>query len=196
MEKKVIKFAPTKKVGFGFPGQNEDYFIEVRPYITVAEQSELIELYLDSYFNSDNYGNEQSQIIAECAVVLYILDHLTNIDISNEDIDNVLASKLWKYVKEHISNYEDFRHNLSEVIKNKKEQIALEKSVGVMVDRAVNKVAELVENISKNTDVDKIKEVITSSLKELEQSPMAPVFAESQQDQVNKKVRKSRKKVA
>jgi hypothetical protein len=195
MDKKVIKFTPLKKVGFGFPGQNEDYFIEVRPYLDVAEQSELIELYLDSYFNSDNYGNEQSQIIAECAVVLYILDHLTNVEISNEDIDNVLASKLWSYVKERISNYDDFRHNLNEVIKNKKEQIALEKSVGVMVDKAVNKVVELVSNISQNTDVDKIKEVITSSLKEMEQSPMAPVFKEAQQDQV-KKVRKSRKKVA
>lgn len=189
MEKTVITIKPVKNVSFDYG----DYSVEVRPYMTVDEQSVAMALYLDECFNLDGYTSESDYLRAEYALVLYVLDNLTSIDISGLSIDDILSSGLWKIAQNHIANYGEFRANLENVIKNKKEQIALEKSIGVTIDKLATKLESLVLNLSQ-ADPEKFKESAMSVLKAMEESKIAPVFAEAQQEKTEKKVRAKRGK--
>jgi hypothetical protein len=200
MEKKKLVVKPVDNHVFLY--QNNP--IEIRPYLTAVEQAILIEEYVSNYFYPNTgmvSGVDCDYLGAEYYLMLDIINRLTSVlvddkeDVKGLSLEELVTTTLWVEIKSHISNYKEFREMLDRVVSDKKEQIALTKSVGATIDRVVEKVEEALLNLAQNVDPEKLKEVATGLLKDMEKSPMAPVFAEAQQEKVEK-VRRTRKKKA
>jgi hypothetical protein len=174
---------------------------KIRPYLTGGEQAEIINEYLNQYFYSPNHFVEDSEVDfigAEFYLIMSVVDKVTNIEVLKDgiSIEEIIASGLWEIIKRRITNYAEFRAMLDRVISDKKEQLALAKSVGATIDRVVEKVEETLLNLAQNVDPDKLKEVATGILRDMEQSPIAPAFKEAQQEKVEKARRTRKKKTA
>jgi hypothetical protein len=195
MEKKKLVVKPIENITTAF--QNKP--IEMRPYLSAVEQAILIEDYINNYFYSDQpmvASVGYNYIGAEYYLMFDIINRLTDVAVEGDGItvEDLVTSTLWIAVKSGISNYKEFRETLDRVVADKKEEIALAKSVGTTIDRVVEKVEETLLNLAQNVDPDKLKEVATGILRDMEKSPIAPAFKEAQQEEVAKKTRGRRKK--
>jgi hypothetical protein len=194
-----LEAVEAKPVNFEFLGN----LIKVNPILSLADQALMIQHYLGFYFDPLNEiipGTSTNYIGAECSLIFEILDKNTNVNMT-EDSDVLISRGLWKEVSSHIINYSEFRQNLDRVVQDKKEELALEKSVGTVIDGLVTKVTDFIERLASiNIDDEglaKLKATAQELLTGIEQSPVAEVFKESskqaQLDTVAKTTRKPRK---
>lgn len=160
------KFLMTDANPVIFPFGRE--MIKVLP-IPLPKQVSFIKEYVNYYFAEgdfiDNYFN------AEWTLVLGITDVCTNLPIIEEGenitLEYLVTSGLWENVKSAIINYEEFIRNLNDVLKKISEQKALEKSIGVTVDKLAGQLFVFLDKIS-NLDLseDGIKKLLTELRKE------------------------------
>lgn len=153
-EKVNIKFPGMEKQLIRYKGQD----VLVEPYITISAQTQLIREYFAFLF--DDLGNDlpARYIIAEHALILGIINYQTNIELDNVDADQLFASDLWGAVRKEILNYESFRQKLDNAIKFYQKELALEKSVGTVLEDISAKVIAFVDKIS-NMNTDDIKNI-------------------------------------
>jgi hypothetical protein len=143
--------------------------IKVLP-IPLPKQVSFIKEYVNYYFAEgdfvDNYFN------AEWTLVLGIADNCTNIPIIEEDGENItleylVTSGLWEQIKSRVVNYEEFIKNLKDVLSKISEQKALEKSIGVTVDRIADQLFMFLDKVGKlDLSEEGIKKLLTELRKE------------------------------
>lgn len=198
MEKKPFSFIlEEENETIGFQGNK----VVVSKFITYPEQVAIVDNYLSNYFfpNKELMGNfvKQDYLGAEFALVLAIVDLKTNIEIKHEnfDLENFINSGMWDKVKSAISNYEDFRSKLERMVRDAKEQIILEKSIGSVIDGLTSKAMILVENLGdklSETDLNELKETANNLISELKAAPISEIFQETEKQKISKKVTKSK----
>jgi hypothetical protein len=188
MEDKIVVKFDEKKSIIEFDGQN----IEVTRFIPGALQAYLIEQYIQEYFYSVGDrkilpGLLRNYLGAELHMKLTILDRLTNVQISNgEDIEygDRICTELWGLVVQEIDNYFDFEESLSNVLKEVKKEIEIEKSVGGVIAGVADNINELLRKLNSISpeELKKLVEDGQGLLKGLEESPISGVFREAEQN--------------
>jgi hypothetical protein len=133
-----------EKIKLEFPEEKFQYFsfgkitIEVNPCINLKNKSELIINYINSYINEKN--NIDGYLEAEYGLVLGILEHNTNIDISDFNYDNlnsIFSSGLWNEVKNRLINYGELELDIDKILKNIKYKESYESNFNEMVKSLV-----------------------------------------------------------
>lgn len=176
MEKKEITISPRKPVVFDYGTMTN---IEVNPYLSIDNRRKIAETYLASFFEKNDKGEfVLNEFQAEYALVLAITDLCTNLSIdfsgNFDKFDNLMGSGLWDEIKNKIVNYTEFRMQLSGMVKHIREDIAVEKSIGAVLDKIFATVAPLVEKLSvadiSNEGIEKASATIMSKMDEFKQA--------------------------
>lgn len=146
MEKEKITVVSKKPVSFEYNGQT----IKVLPYITPATELILLRDYVDLCFSLNSVPDSHQQ--AEWGLIMGIIHNQTSIPIA-EDEDNVgleeiVCSGIYEVILQHIANYAQLRTNLGNILHIIEEKIALEKSIGSIVQKISDKVFEFLDKIS------------------------------------------------
>ena len=168
MEKKEITILPKKDVVFDFGNMTD---IRVSSFLSVDVKRQIAEAYLSAFFNiDDSEGLSLNELMAEYALVLSIVDLCTNLSVdfsgSFEKFDNLIGSGLWEKIESSISNYDEFRSQLNNMVKHIREDVALEKSVGSVLEKLVGIVNEGIKKIS---ELDISSEKIADLLKPIDE---------------------------
>jgi hypothetical protein len=125
--------------------------IEVLPYIVPSRQLELIRNYIALYFTGS--VEAENRLSAEWGLILQLMDSQTNVSVFEEvdsvSLDSIITSGLWDEIQKYICNYEDLLENLYFVVGSMKDSIALDKSVGSILQNVSDKVLEFVDKISE-----------------------------------------------
>lgn len=146
--------------------------ITVFPYLKVGDKSTLIAEYLSALYSDPSTDLEIRYLIAEYAVMMRLIDTVTNIDIDNLDPDVVVHSGLYKEITSRIANYSEFRYELEEVCKIRQEEIAIKNSIGAVLQNLVDKLNKTLENASQ-MDAESIRQAgkeFTDNLKQLNEN--------------------------
>lgn len=185
MEKQAIKIDYKKPVKIDFNDQE----VIVVPYIDMTTRIVIIKNYVGMLFGA---GDPPSNLVgAEYALMLGVLDSNTNVDISNEiDIDAIVGSGLWDLVRNKIENYQELRSEIGSIVRQVREEIAFEKSMGNSFDKIAKSIEKFFQNIS-NLDLSEsgIKDLLDKMKLELTE------YKKITQPEI-KPVKKTRKKVA
>lgn len=145
MDKVKLEFVIPKEEIIKY-GEHE---IKIVPFLQTAQQVVLINNYVDDYFSEreDKLIKESkyNYLEAELNLMNYILQSVTNIDISDFNANLYSDIVLWDNIKKSIINYDEFRKRLDMVVEIIKENIALENSLGKVVENLINKINEFVD---------------------------------------------------
>ena len=172
MEKKSIEIKKTAKpIVVEFQGQE----ITVLPYLTLETKKTLMMYYLSTM--NDYNPIEDNFLVAENSLILGIIDHQTDIEIDNifhrvenenvkVSIDEIISSGLWDLVKANLVNLAEFKIEIDKVVKLAREDIAIQKSVGMTFDKLSNGIMNF---LSKISEVDLSKEGVSKILEALDQ---------------------------
>lgn len=168
LEKQKLILEDKKLVHLDF----EKNDILVKPYLSITDKVLILKTYIDNFFKEDNLV--ESYLMAEYAIVLSVIDLCTNISIEDADVNNFISSGLWAKIHPLIENYAELEIDIFNVIKYMREDIALEKSVGNVIDNTSAKIIELVNNLSKidvsKEGLDKILNQINKNIDSLSPS--------------------------
>jgi hypothetical protein len=147
MNKAKLDISSKEPKNFIFNNQK----IEVLPYIVPSRQLELIRNYIALYFTGS--VEAENRLSAEWGLILQLMDSQTNVSVFEEvdsvSLDSIITSGLWDEIQKYICNYEDLLENLYFVVGSMKDSIALDKSVGSILQNVSDKVLEFVDKISE-----------------------------------------------
>jgi len=167
--------------------------IELVPYLGFTQQVFLINAYLKEYFKETETPmvelDKYHYIDAEYSLFNYILQLLTNIDTGELPEDLYVDEDFFEKLTSHILNYKSFRCRLDNILNEAKEQMALEKSIGVAITNAIKKVEGFVVSLS-SLDSKAIEELKNSSLEIVKKLEETSIF----KTEVPSQVKKTRKK--
>jgi hypothetical protein len=127
---------------------------------------------------------------AEHALRLDIIQALTDIEVSDEDISIFLYGDIFYQIENAIENYEEFQDVLYQTIEDVEKSLALKSSVGKVLEGLSVKVSSFLENmneISKNLkpeDLDKIKDIAGNLEKQLASPLIGGVVEDMQRGKV------------
>jgi hypothetical protein len=145
--------------------------IEVMPFISLSEQTFLIENYIENYFGTpkDILINDTKYHYFEAEIELKYLVTLFKTNINVEDLDNEFFTNiaLWKEITDKIENWHDFKNTLERVICDIKQQETLENSVGKIIKDLVEKGYGLLDKLS-DLNPEEIKKAGDEGLKLIE----------------------------
>jgi hypothetical protein len=140
----------VKNIDFDFKiNEKEKLHVEVIPYISMENEVILMQSYIQSYFNKDNFDFVLNYISAENGNILGVLDLCTNIDIKNINVDDVVGSGLWTWVKNRIKNYDKFENDLQKIVIQINKNNEIEKSMGNSFDKVSNAVVQFFGKVSE-----------------------------------------------
>lgn len=188
MEKVRITFSEYENVFLKFNNQK----IEIRPYLKMAEQVELINKYLENYLfgNSAVSLSAYDFVGAELQLMLTVIDLLTNIEVADNDGNllvnegDVVVSGLWDEIKSKIDNYVQFRELLDRVVEDVKYQIVLQHSIGTVINGVVEKANVMIDKLTSMDitpeTIEKIKEMSKEVTENIGKNPVvAEAFKEA-----------------
>jgi|GEM_PF-2764440 len=197
MEKQDFSLNVPENVQIAYKGNT----VDIKPFITISEQIQLINNYISNYFLPDDNNvamTRSDELNAEYALKLEVLDLCTSIEVDNNSMV-VFYDELWNEIEIHIVNYNEFRGILYGIMSEIKREQSLEKSIGSVIDNfstklefVLNKLSEYISDF-KIEDIEKIKEAGLSLLKELEDSPVAEIFKEVEIGKIEKTLKKEKK---
>lgn len=174
MEKVKINFDvySDKKERFTFG----DILVEVKPYLSTAEQIFLINKYIQDYFQEDElFPNMKWNCFrAELNLKIVLLQMSTNIDIDDIN-DNIYTHvEFWKNIFDRIENYKEFEALLYACIEDMKETIRIEKSIGTVLENLVSEGYSLLEKIPEMSpeEIEKLQKETANLAEKLESSSL------------------------
>jgi hypothetical protein len=148
----------------------------VIPFLSVGQQTVLINNYLNDYFGENPnplvQGTKYNYLEAEYKLMNYILQGNTNIDAAEFD-DNMYAdSDFFEKITSEIANYEDFRYKLEYIIEDIKEQFTLTNSVGTVLSGLAGQLSGFLDSIKdiKPEDIERMQQETANLAKTLEES--------------------------
>jgi len=174
MDKKSFKFTKVEPEVITIEYQEQE--VKVRSILYIAEQAQLIENYIQNRFFPKEVmlsATGHDILGAEHALRLDIIQALTDIEVSDEDISIFLYGDIFYQIENAIENYEEFQDVLYQTIEDVEKSLALKSSVGKVLEGLSVKVSSFLENmneISKNLkpeDLDKIKDIAGNLEKQL-----------------------------
>jgi len=139
------------------------YKIKVKPYLSLADQMALTQVYLEEYF-----GKEQTRILeSEYKLVYGIFDFCTDVNIESMTINGLLSNyKMWEEVKSKIKNYGEFRALLARTVEEVKESKRIEKSLGTVLETLFDRLSGLLSTDISPESIEKVQQL----LKDVEES--------------------------
>lgn len=171
IEKQKIEFKETEyqEVGFG------KYKIKVKPYLSLADQMALTQVYLEEYF-----GKEQTRILeSEYKLVYGIFDFCTDVNIESMTINGLLSNyKVWEEIKSKIKNYGEFRALLARTVEEVKESKRIEKSLGTVLESLFDRLSGLLSTDISPESIEKVQQL----LKDVEDSKILKKATELYKD--------------
>ena len=151
MEKINITIKRKKYVTFTFLETD----ILVDPYIDVNTKTMLVTTYVDAIVSAPN--EIAGYLEAEYGLKLGIIELLTNVNIKDITLDEIVCSGLWDEVCSKVINYMELRDDIDRIL----EQVKYSQSLVSTINKLVKQISELLENV-KNLDMS--QEGITSLL--------------------------------
>lgn len=142
--------------------------INIKPYLSMLDKVGLAMEYLSTLFNGEDSDISSRYFISEYALILQIVDIISNIDVSDINADFLIYSSLWDEIKKRIVNYESFRYDLNRIILFYQNDKNLELSAGVVLDKLANKASETMDKIS-SLDSKELKETSENFVNALNQ---------------------------
>jgi hypothetical protein len=135
IEKKKVSFKKPKNISVEVGEET----ITIRPYLTIPEESSLIQEYIDSLYNKE-FPLVYDFLMAEHGLMLHLVDICTDMDIENLITDDLINSSVWNEIKTK-SFYIDLRYKIDSIVK----RIDEEKSLGNIIQKLADK-AEILLN--------------------------------------------------
>jgi len=147
--------------------------IQVNPFMGIAQQSFLINKYLEAYFVKTEISlvalSEYDYLGAEFALKDYVFQTSTNLETATLDNNFYCDPGLWSAITSEIVNYDKFRFVLDYIVDEIKEQKMLNNQLGKILSGLLDKLnnvfanitPEEIEKLQKETGelADKLKEV-------------------------------------
>lgn len=189
MQKIEIKLKESKFQAHSYGGKN----IEIKNFISLAEETVIIDDYLENYFEVDEDSGDVSYEhgSAEFALMTQVIDVFTNIKVTEEDggekINLVIdvasgdIEGLFGVVSEAIGNYGSFRARLDRTVCDAKEILSYKRSLESKVNGLLENVSSFLLKIAEDItsdNIENIKESLTSLAKEVEDSPLKGIMEE------------------
>lgn len=142
------------------------YEITVRKSLTIAEQVNLISNYIETYFLTPEkertiQGMSYDPLAAETGLIFGVLEYTTNIDMDDLPVSLVFETEFYKQIFEAITNYESFMKRLDLCVKIIDKEVERQKSLGGVVDIAMQKILKTLENF-ENLDAEHIEQIADS----------------------------------
>ncbi len=139
------------------------YKIKVKPYLSLADQMALTQVYLEEYF-----GKDQTRILeSEYKLVYGVFDFCTDVNIESMTINGLLSNyKMWEEVKSKIKNYGEFRALLARTVEEVKESKRIEKSLGTVLESLFDRLSGLLSTDISPESIEKVQQL----LKDVEES--------------------------
>lgn len=147
MDKIKLVFPEIEKTKFDFNNQE----IEVNKYATPAHERAIADYAIQtSESNNDVIDIDSLPAVSSYSKFEYgfiggVLVTMTNIDLDDLNIDNVVESGLWATIKSCIVNYFDLAVAVEKVYSLRKQETNLESKLNKLVDN----IGTFIENISK-----------------------------------------------
>jgi len=140
MKKKTLSLGKKPNKTIQIKGES----IQVKPYISFADQILIAEGYISSLYSA-NTSLENRRIVAEYTLIVSIVDLCTSISIDSENFyDNVVSAGVWDTIKSNILNYDSFRDLLKESV----EHVEKSTSLTSTVNNLVNTIIVFLDNLS------------------------------------------------
>jgi hypothetical protein len=170
-----FKISPKKNVRLDF----QDMDIEIKPYIDLQDEIELIRNYVDTLYKDIDSKTEleiaDNFITAEYAFIIAVLDKCTNITIlsdpdnesENIDINAIIGSGLWYQIREKIDNYYDVESRIMDAISAIKHRNIIVHSVGKVLETVSTQLVEVMKTLS-DLDPEKFATVVKDFSDKLE----------------------------
>lgn len=171
MDKVKVEFRLPKNKTIEYNGVE----IEIIPFMGLDLQAFLISKYVEDYFNTETgviTKDQYDYFTAEANLFSNIMQVCTNIDpdcINNEILGD---EALRQVITSQLINFDKFMVRLMNIVKDIKDQIVADKSVGVVIDRLIkegyailNKFAEI-----KPEDLQKVTKDSLALMDRLENS--------------------------
>jgi hypothetical protein len=156
LEKKIEKKKVSLKKPKNISVEVGEETITIRPYLTIPEESSLIQEYVDSLYNKE-FPLVYNFLMAEHGLTLHLADICTDMDIENLIADDLINSNVWNEIKTK-AFYTDLRYKIDSIVK----RIDEEKSLGNVIQKLADK-AEILLNKLLAIDTSKFNmEEITS----------------------------------
>ena len=153
-QKIKLEFSPVEETTFQFQGKE----IAVRPYLSISEKISISDEYLNLLFGDNTMEIGNRYLLAEHSLILHLIDIVSNVDVEEIDINQVIYSGLWEGIKNRIVNYESFRFDLNRLISLYQSEQSLELSLGRVVENVGNKIFEVLNKLS-DLNAQEFKEV-------------------------------------
>ena len=168
IDKVKINVPAIKSVTIEFNKQD----IEVKTYISMTDEMTLLKNYVQCYLD-DNL--QDALFVAEKSFELGIIDLYTNIDISEFNLDNAIASGLYSSIIDKIDNYgvlDRIRESAKLALEKKMNTVSMDANISKFL-RNVNSVLEKASgmDVSKegiqalvtelNRNIDKTKDLLS-----------------------------------
>lgn len=190
MEKRTVEFKTPENVVI----KREGLGITIKPFLSLAEMSGIINEYCSTYFSP--VLKEDSKSIkmdswryfdADFAMKLAVLDFCTDMTVTEGAFENLFYDEsIYNAVTKEILNYNTFLMLLYGVVDNIKKQIEIKKSIGAVVEGLGEKLASLLSQVSesieafKPEDIDALKKAGSELVDKIAENPMVKgVFAEA-----------------
>jgi hypothetical protein len=193
MDKKKLNFLQktTGQIQFA------DNVIETELYISPAVQGYLISQYLNDLYkepkSGETFASGLCRLSAETMLMINVLENCTSIDTDSISEDVFLSSQLYDVynrVREVIHNFSDFRQVLDKTVEDRERQIALEYSVGKVLEGAVSKVIEAAEWFTNlkidDAQLEELKKAAKEITEDLAKSPISQVLNEANKEKATK----------
>ncbi len=180
MDEKIkiaFKSPEIKSISFG------DQIIKVKTYISLAEQKELIQFYIQEYFEPSSFKFTPYDLLeAEYVWKVNLIDICSNIELFSEDqgkttssftIDDIIShSDLWLAIVGSISNYNEVLAYRQEIVKIITDQMALDKSIGSAITNVYTKLMAFLNDFANLDFSDEQIGKLKSLLSDIEKSPI------------------------
>jgi hypothetical protein len=170
-----FKISPKKNVRLDF----QDMDIEIKPYIDLSDEIDLIRNYVDILYKDIDLKTEtqiaDNFITAEYSFILAVLDTCTNITVlsdpdnegKNIDINVIIGSGLWYQIREKIDNYYDVESRIMDAISAIKHRNIVVNSVGKVLQNVLTQIVEVMKTLS-DLDPEKFATVVKDFSNKLE----------------------------
>ncbi|MHA1304041.1 MAG: hypothetical protein ACTSRA_14065 [Promethearchaeota archaeon] len=159
-EKIQMKFFPIDVIEFEFQGNK----IKLIPFFSITNKVVLIDGYIENLMDVETTIGER-YIASEYALILHIVDSLTNIDINAIDVNVLTSSGLWNEIKQRIP-YNEFRTELMQAIRLYLEDISFNRTAKDVLTELSKKIYIALDKIT-NLDSEAIKDAANIFVDEL-----------------------------
>jgi len=195
MDKVKINFEQIQWIPFNIGEET----IHINPYISLRNKQTLLQSYINMMMD-ESFDLSNRYLQAEYGLALSIVELCTTIDVDFDsenafDIETFMSSGIWEKISAQIKNLASFQNDIRKALLIAREDVALEKSVGVTIDKLALWLYGFLENISElDLSEDGIAKLLERLSKEAEKLDQILPVVKQTEESPKKKPGRPRKK--